>query len=66
MQFEVKKHLFDLREYLDEEVFPMRRLIVVTFFAYLLYVSSVFAQQDSMLVEGFESLDGWKTGGQKL
>jgi hypothetical protein len=43
----------------------MRRLVVVTFFAYLLCVSSVFAQQDSMLVEDFESLDGWKTGGQK-
>ncbi len=43
----------------------MRNLLAVIFFMYLLCISSVFAQQDSILVEGFENLDGWKTGGQK-
>jgi len=43
----------------------MRNLLSVIFFTHLLCISSVFAQQDSILVEGFENLDGWRTGGQK-
>jgi hypothetical protein len=43
----------------------MFRLIINVIFSCLLCVSSVFAGQDSLLVEGFENLDGWKTGGQK-
>lgn len=43
----------------------MCRLVTIIFFSYLLCISFVLAQEDSLLVEGFESLDGWKTGGQK-
>lgn len=43
----------------------MLRAFMITCFILLLNSSSVFAQSDSMLVEGFESLDGWRTGGQK-
>ena len=43
----------------------MLRAFVITCFILLLNASSVFAQPDSMLVEGFESLDAWRTGGQK-
>lgn len=42
----------------------MRNRIPFVSTVFVLWVSSVFAQ-DSMLVEGFETLDSWKTGGQK-
>lgn len=34
-------------------------------FIYPLLVSSACGQRDSLLVEGFENLSGWRTGGQK-
>jgi len=43
----------------------MLRAFVITCFILTLNASLGFAQPDSMLVEGFESLDGWRTGGQK-
>jgi len=42
----------------------MRSLIMLAGVVCLLCVPLVFAQ-DSLLVEGFETLDGWATGGQK-
>ena len=42
----------------------MRSMSIVVSMMCLLCVSSVFAQ-NPLLIEGFETLDGWKTGGQK-
>ena len=42
----------------------MRCIVPFVGTVFVLCVSSLFAR-DSMLIEGFESLDGWRTGGQK-